>query len=285
MNQYYKELMALKEAEEFKAVVERWRILSENIKELPTDAPIVLPDMLWIAKSGVGKTNLLRLMCEYLSSKPNLMDFYGDVKFFEFLLGYCPPNRHFTELGRLMDAVNNAAGFRSEFRGVVHINVGEWLDHYEEEHFVSFMEYLALNSDQWLIVLSLYSEDEEKLHNFAAFLSMYIRLERVALSLPRSEDLLDYVESVLGKYGLSVDKEARQLLCGTIEVIRNNKYFDGFKSIRMLCQDIAYAMFSRENMPGYRLTADMLAEFSANSAYVHRTVANIEKINRIGFGD
>lgn len=284
MNQYYKEIMALKEAEEFKAVVERWRVLSENMQTLPTDAPIVLPDMLWIARSGVGKTNLLRLMCEYLSSKPNLMDFYGDVKFFEFLLDYCPPDRHFTALERLMDAVNNAAGFRSEFRGVVHINVGEWLDHYEEENFVSFMEYLALNSDQWLIVLSLYSEDEEKLHNFTAFLSMYIRLERVALSLPKSEDLLDYVESVLGKYGLSLDDSARHLLCGTMEVLRNNKYFDGFKSIRMLCQDIAYAMFSKEHMAGYCLTAAMLEAFSADSDYVKRTVANFEKVSRIGFG-
>lgn len=285
MNQYYKQIMALKEAAEFKAVVERWRILSDNIKELSTDAPIVLPDMLWIARSGVGKTNLLRLMCEYLSSKPNLMDFYGDVKFFEFLLSYCPPNRHFTELERLMDAAHNAAGFRSEFRGVVHINVGEWLDHYEEENFVSFMEYLAINSDKWLIVLSLYSDDEEKLHNFTAFLSMYIRLERVALSLPKSEDLLDYVESVLGKYGLSVDDSARQLLCRSIEVIRSNKYFDGFKSIRMLCQDIAYSMFAKADMPGYCLTAAMLQEFSADSEYVRRTVANFEKVSRIGFGD
>ncbi len=59
--------MNLKEAEEFKRVIKRWYILSENMRTKPMDAPIILPDMLWVAQSGVGKTNLLKLMAEYLS--------------------------------------------------------------------------------------------------------------------------------------------------------------------------------------------------------------------------
>ena len=283
MNPYYEEIMALKEADEFKTVIERWRILSENIRQFPTNAPILLPDMLWNAPSGVGKTNLLHLMCEYQASKKNLMDFYGDVKFFEFLLSYCPPNAPFSELPRLMEAVRDAGGFRSEYRGVMHINVCEWLDHYEEPHFVSLMEYLAANSDKWLIVLSLYTEDEEKLHNFAAFLSMYLRLERVTLSLPGTPDLLTYVESIFAQYGLTVEEDARQLLTATIDTVRRNRYFDGFKTIKMLCQDIVYAVFSHNKCTD-RLTAAMLTDFAPDSEYVRRRVASIERINRIGFG-
>ena len=75
MNQYYEKIMGLKEAEEYKVVVKRWQNLSDRIKTRPTDAPIILPDMLWVAKSGVGKTNLLKLTSEYLSSLKNIMEF------------------------------------------------------------------------------------------------------------------------------------------------------------------------------------------------------------------
>ena len=160
----------------------------------PMNAPIILPDMLWVAQSGVGKTNLLKLMAEYLSSQNNLMEFYGDVKFFEFLLNYCPPNEYFSELQRLIDEIDNAAGFRNEFKGIVHIDINEWLDHFEEKHFVSLMEYLSSNSDKWLIVLSVYSDKKDKIHNLNAFLSMYLRIEKITLSFPKTEDLFEFMQ-------------------------------------------------------------------------------------------
>ncbi len=282
VNQYYEKIMALKEADEFKRVINRWQILSENIKKYPTDAPIILPDMLWIAKSGVGKTNLLRLMSEYIYSQKNLMEFYGDVKFFEFLLNYCSPGEPFTELQRLSDEVNNAAGFRNEFKGIVHININEWVEHFEEKHFISLMEYLSSNSDKWLIVLTAYSEDSKALHNLNAFLSMYLRIERIKLSLPKTEELFEYIESNLNEYGLKIEEDAKKLLYATIEKIRRNKYFDGYKSIKMLCQDIVYSIFSNGELKNYTLTADSLIEFAEDSDYVKRTVANIEKVNQIG---
>lgn len=284
MNQFYEKIMELKEAEEVKSVVKRWNVLSENIKSKPTNTPIILPDMLWVARSGVGKTNLLKLVSEYLYSQKNLMEFYGDVKFFEFLLGYCPPDQKFTELQRLIDEVSNAAGFRNEYKGIIYIDINEWLNHYEEKHFISLMEYLSGNSDNWLVVLSVYSENKEKIHNLNAFLSMYLRIEKITLSLPKTEDLFGYIENKLNDYGLALEENAKALLFDTIEKLRKNKYFDGFKTIKMLCQDIVYEVFSKENIETYTLSADMLSHFSADSEYVKKTVANIERAKQIGFG-
>lgn len=109
----------------------------------------------------------------------NLMEFYGDVKFFEFLLNYCHPNEYFSELQRLIDKIDNAAGFRNEFKGIVHIDINEWIDHFEKKHFVSLMECLSSNSNKWLIVLSVYSDKKEKIHNLNAFLSLYLRIEKI----------------------------------------------------------------------------------------------------------
>ncbi len=282
MNQYYDEIMNLKEAEEFKEIVKRWNILSENIKAKPIGAPIILPDMLWVGKSGLGKTKMLRLASEYLSQQNNLMEFYGDVKYFEFLLSYCSPKEPFTEIQRLIDEVDNAAGFRNEFKGIICIDINEWLDHFEEKHFVMLMEYLSYNSDNWLIVLTVYSDNEEKLHNLNAFLSMYLRIERITVSMPKTETFLEYAEKKLEAYGLSLAPDGKKVLSATVDKLKVNKYFDGYKSIKMLCQDIVYVTFSNKNVKSTSLKAKDLEAFSCDSEYVSRMITNIERARQIG---
>ncbi|MBR5314634.1 MAG: hypothetical protein IKU45_04375 [Clostridia bacterium] len=284
MDATYEKIMSMKGSEDYKEIAKRWKYLSENIKKKPTDEPIILPDMLWVAKSGTGITSMLKLTAEYLSKLDNLMEFYGDVKFFEFLLSYCPPDRNFTELNRLMDEVHNAAGFRSEFKGIIHINIDEWIRHYEEKHFISFMEYLSAHSDNWLIILSVSSNNSELVHNLNAFLAMYLRLETIKIELPKTEDLFGYIERKLGEYGLTLTDDAKALLHKTIEKIRKNKYFDGYKTLRLLCQDIVYDVFSKERVGGDMLDAKDLEKYSSDSEYIKRMIYNFERVARkIGF--
>jgi len=282
MQTCFDKVMREKEAEQIQPLIKRWEILSENIKEHPVNAPILLPDMLWVGKSGVGKTFFLELIAEYLESKGNLMEFYGDVKFFEFVLGYVPPSAPFTELSRLIDAVADAAGFRSEFKGILRVDIDEWMSHYEERYFAAFMEYLAAHKDTWLIILSVSHTNKKDLHNLEAYLSMFLRIERVELKLPETEDLIDYIEKNLLAYGLTLTADGRELLCGTVNAMRKNKYFDGYKTLGLLCQEIAYTVFSKEKMGSRKLSAKTLAKFAADSDYVARTVANMEKVNKIG---
>lgn len=285
MNRFYQEIMELNEAEELKKVISRWNILSENIKTKPVNLPVLLPDMLWVARSGVGKTRLLRLMSEFLYCQKNLMEFYGDVKFFEFYLNYCSPEEHFSELQRLMDEVENAAGFRNEYKGIIYIDINEWLEHFEEKHFVSFMEYLSANSDNWLVVLSVASNSKNKIHNLNAFLSMYLRIEKITISFPKTEDILVSVEERLNQYDLTLENDAKQVLFKTIEKLRKNKYFDGFKTIKMLCQDIIYDVFSNGSIENFSLDASRLSKFDCDSEYVNKMIANIERVSQIGFLD
>lgn len=282
METCFDKIMRQKEAEQLRPLVQKWETLSHNMKVCPVKAPILLPDMLWVAKSGVGKSFFLELIAEYLESKGNLMEFYGDVKFFEFVLGYVPPHESFTELQRLMEAVKNAAGFRSEFKGIIRIDIDEWLSHYEERHFATFMEYLAVNKDTWFIILSVSETSEKKLHNLEAFLSMFLRIERVELQLPKTEDLTDYIERLLAAYDLYLTADGRQLLAATVDKMRENKYFDGYKSLGLLCQEIAYTVFSSGELTDNKLNAETLAAFGPDSVYVEHTVENLEKVNKIG---
>ncbi len=283
MNEFYNQIMQLADAKEIQSVVRRWNNLSENLKIKPANKSIILPDMLWIARSGVGRTSLIKLLSDYLSEQENLMDFYGDVKYFEFLLGYCGHNETFTELQRFTNEVRDAAGFRNEYRGIIHIDINEWLGHLDELHFISFMEYLSSNSDNWLIILSAYSDQDEKIKKLKAVVSMYLRIETVSIDLPKTENLLSFVETELGDYGLNIDESAKCLLSETIEKLRSNKYFDGYKSLKMLCQDIVYSFYSECTVNCNTLTEEHLEGFSVNSKYIEKMIFKIENTRKIGF--
>lgn len=81
-----------------------------------------LPDLFLIAGYGVGRTHVLSLLADNLLSQKNFMDFYGDVKFFEFFVNYRKPEETFTELLHLMESVFAAAGFRSEYRAIISLD-------------------------------------------------------------------------------------------------------------------------------------------------------------------
>lgn len=283
MNEYYNEIMLLADADEIKAVVNRWNNLSENIKVKPANKPIILPDMLWIAKTGVGRSRLLRLMSNYLYEQGNLMDFCGEVRYFEFMLGYCKPGEVFTELQRFTDEIRKASGFRNDYKGIIHIDINEWLRHLEDSNFISFMEYLSSNSDNWLIVLSAYSDNNDEIKKLKAVVSMYLRIEKVTLELPKTENLVVFVEKELDDYGLKIDDSAKRLLSKSIERLRGNKYFDGYKSLKMLCQDIVYSVFSECSVKSDVLTENELGSFSENSEYIEKMIYKIEQTRKIGF--
>lgn len=284
MNRYFNEIMQLMGAEEFKAQIRKWDQLSANLKKNPPERPVLLPNLLWVGNSGIGRTRLMALMSEFLAAKENLMDFYGDTKFFEFLLSYTPKGTPFTELQRLEEELDAAAGFRSEFRGAILIDINAWVNHYEELYFAGFMEYLSAHRDKWMIVLSVKELPEEKLHNLQAFLSMYLRLDKITLTLPETDDLCRYVAKKLDEYGLQMDESAHALLRRTLDEFRSNQYFDGFNSINMLCQEIVYEHYSTPDFTDRVLTADDLEAFAPESDYVKKVIRNSAKMHKIGFG-
>ncbi len=267
---------------EFKALIERWETLSENIEKQAVRFPIILPDLFLTTKSGRGKTHCLKLLAEYLSERPNLMDFYGDVKYFEFLLNYCPPREPFSEIQRFMSEVSAAAGFRSLYRGIVCIDIDEWRNHCEEKYFLSFMEYLADNSDDWLVVFSLPDDHKEENDRMETIVSAFLRTERIRIEAPKNDELMQYLSDCLAEYELELSEDAMMLLSDSIRSISRSKYFDSYKTVRMICRDIAYTAYTNGNCNG-ALDAESLSSFSNDSEYIKKMIYKFEKVNKIGF--
>lgn len=284
MNIYYDQLMNFKGAEELQKLVKGWEVLSENLNKRTFDAPIVLPDLFVYTKPGYGNTELITLMAEYLESKGNLMSFYGDVKFFEFKLEYCKSSENFTDLYRLIESVEAAAGFRNEFKGIIRINIDEWVGHHKEKHFLDFLQFLQINTAYWMVLLTLSNHSEnEATKELEGVVSMFLRIEKITLHMPDNLALVDYATEHLAKYGLSLDEGAKTLLTESIGVLRNNKYFYGLNTIADLCNDIVYSVFSKSTNVDNIIRAEMLSDFSADSEYIKRTVMKIKNTVTLGF--
>ncbi len=279
---YYEEITKLKTAKDFVRVLKKWDVLSANL-QAGRGVPMVLPDLLWISNSGVGKTHLLQLLSEYLYAKGNLMDFCGNVKYLEFMLDYCKPDQRFSEIERMINELSVAAGFRNVFKGIVSVDIDEWVHHCDEKHFIRFLEYLSGNSDDWLIVFNVTSRDGKNVKQLESVLSMFFRLEKSTFKLPETAEFLQFITDKLSAYQLTLDDSARALLTNTVEKLRENKYFDGYKTLSRLCQDIVYEYFSVRSVSGTVVSAENLKEFAPESKYIERATWKAERKMKIGF--
>ena len=263
------EIRKQKGLDDFKNLVARWDVLSQNMTAVPGRVPIILPDIFLVSRSGAGRTHFLKLLTSYLEEKGNLIDFYGDVKYFEFMLSYCAPERDFTEIQRLMQEVSNAGGFRSEYRGIIFIDLEEWNGHFEEKHFISFMEYLSANSDDWLIVLSVSGKSLEEVTVAESVISSFLRTERINIEEPTASELIAYVERKIAAYGLTLKLDAKELIFDSFKVLCRNKYFDGYKTAKILAQDIAYYAYSSESCVTLLSREDVYA-FRHDGEYIQK---------------
>ena len=282
MNEYYERIMSLNESDDIKNILKRWNNFSKNKIKLPHNVPVVLPDMLWITKPGYGKTNLLNLISEYLDSE-RLMEFYGDVKFFEYSLKYRTNERFEEEFNRFTGAILNAAGFRSEFKGVICIDIDEWIDHIDDRNFIWFLEYLSDNTYDWHVIFSVSSPKQNKIDKVEVLLSTYFRIEKVTFKMPETEELLEYIKDNVSMYGFNISEKALKILNETISELRDGKYFDGYKTLNMICTDLIYRIASQDEFDGYIITDKIVNCYSYNSEFIKKTKADLEKRNRIGF--
>ena len=239
-------------------------------------------DIFLVSSSVTGRSHMLGLLSEYLSEKDNLMSFYGDVRYFEFKLNYCKSDERFTEIQRLMTEVISAAGFRNEYKGIIYIDIDEWVGHCHEKHFIDFLEYLSDNSDNWLVVLSVNAKSEEKVEEMLGVVTSFLRIECIKIEAPTSIDLADYLCQCMSAYNISVDAGAREILFKTVETLSQAKYFDGYKTVKMLAQDIVYNVLAERKDVTVISEADVL-QFSNESEYVKRYVKKIERTRHIGF--
>lgn len=268
--------------EEVKAMVRTWEQLRLNAGEIPKGMPIVIPNYLWVTKSGTGNTMVLKLISEYLSST-GLMEFYGDVKFFEFRLDYSPTAEDaFPEFTRLMQEIEFAAGFRHDFKGIAAIDITQWAAHTDSAKLTALLEFLSANSDNMLLVFVLYSGEQEAIAEMERKLSAYLRIKKITLDFPAPEVFADFIKRKIEGFGFTVDNSASELLEASIGDLIKEKTFDGYKTVERICIDIVFDLFAEQDFKGYAVDKNRLAAYACGSRYIERA-KETAKERSIGF--
>ena len=282
LNPYFDEIMKLKGAEELQELVRKWERLSENLKNRRTGVPIILPDILMFTEHGYGNGRVLKLIAEYLYASDNLMDFSGDLKYFEFALSYCDKHNEFSELTRLIDSVRTAAGYRYEYRGVLRIDITDWIEHAEERHFFELLEYLSVNSKNWMIVLTVSEERSDKTKDLEAIVSTFLRTEVLSIHMPSAKEFVSFARECFNGYGITLSPEAADLLEQSVDELKKSKSFHSYQTVEMLCSDVAYNLLSVSGA-ATEIQASDLAAFAPGSDYIGKTKKKISKRESLGF--
>ncbi|MCQ2521962.1 MAG: hypothetical protein MJ105_06250 [Lachnospiraceae bacterium] len=277
-NVYYDQIMALKGMEGLKDLIERWQRLSENINRFNAKHSMVLPDLLWISDNGIDKDGLIELLTGYLDTCDNLLDFYGNVKHFDYYLEYNSDSSKLHEIQKLSEKVRDAAGFRSEYRGLVSVDLDEWVGHFHEENFINILKFMATLDDDIMFIFNIHKYDQSSVEQLMGLLVLFFRLEVIEMNLPDSEELCAYITKEISEYGLNLDEEAQDMVIATVNTLREDEYFAGYEMLDRLAEDIVYSVYT--STPPYDgiVTKGMISAFAPDGMYVSELLSNNARV-------
>ena len=277
-NMYYDQIMSLKGLSGLKEVIERWERFSENITRYQAKQSLVLPDLVWISDNGIDKTGLLSLLTNYLDEADNMVEFYGNVKYFEYYLEYVPDKTNFHEIQKLAEKIRDAAGFRSEYKGLLSIELGEWVGHFHEENFINLLKFLATMDNDIMFIFNIHNYDPEAVEQLMKILVLFFRIEVIEMSLPDSEELGAYIKNDIQEYGLNLDPEAEAMVIATVNKLREDQYFAGYQMLDRLAADIVYSVYT--STPPYDgiVTKGMISAFAPDGMYVSELIQNNTRV-------
>ncbi len=278
---YYDTIMNIPGLDEVQTIVKKWNSTLSNLKNKNVNTLQLLPNLLLKSKSGAGKTNFCKILSDYLDSWESI-DFYGDVKFFEFYFSYCAPERPLGELTRFIEELNFVAGYRNEYRGLISIDLTRWIEHMKEQHFLLFLDYISVIDARCCIVFHADDMTDAQAKDLEKILSAFCRIRTAAFPYPSQDEFLEYIVKMLKEYEFHVEESGKELIRASIGKLMNSEYFDGYKTMNRLCLDLSYELMARADVKHTIVTAKDLAYFSKEGDFI-KTLYTTPRIKGIGF--
>lgn len=276
-NIYYDQIMSLNGLDSFKELIDRWERFSDNITRFQAKQELVVPNLVWVSDNGIDRSNLLKLLTGYLDTCDNLIDFYGNVKYFEYYLEYTDEkNNH--EIQKIAEKIRDAAGFRSEYRGLLSIELDEWAGHFHEETFINILKYLASMEDDIMFIFNIHNYNPDAVQELLQLLVLFFRIEVIDMNLPASEELGNYVRKEISEFGLNLDSDAEEMVIATVNKLREDQYFAGYQMLDRLASDIVYSVYT--STPPYDgiVTKGMISAFAPDGMYVSELIQNNARV-------
>jgi len=275
--------------EEFKQTVNALEIFRKN-KEQSGVKEVTLPNYLWVFQRGGGVSTCVNAFAEYLYDA-KLMEFKGNIKYFEFIPDNIPDAMTSPEITELNDIISDNAGNYLHYKGIACIIIDNWIGKTQDPHFQKILDYLENKNDKILSIFCVHSKDDKQIAEIESSISSYLRFETIRFRFPNAQELIEFIEKkYLHNNQFTLAKDAKKLLTETIDDILTSKNFNGFVTIKQLGNDILFKVLAspaykknEQQKAGFQITADMLSDFHKNSAYI-KSLKKIGKSKKtIGF--
>ena len=178
-------------------------------------------------------------LCCFLYDKDILRQINShQSKYLSHLFIFTPQNeKHFSGIQDIYNHVRSAGSYYGNYRGVILIDVTEWIGHFKEKYFDIFLSYLSdlrMNSLIPFIYMNCRNADAEALILKAA-LSPYFRSVYIHFGL---SDLWDYMICGLSKRNIALTENASRYLEDFIQSSFGSPLFHGVDSVRQICEEI-----------------------------------------------
>jgi hypothetical protein len=277
-NRYYKEIMSLKGMNDFKDVIEQWHRLSENMRKFNAKKAPTLPNLLWASDNGMDLEDITNLLTGFVYEEQNLLDFYGAVQDLDYFMEYVPNGEEFHEIDKIAEKIRGAAGFRSEYRGIMAIDVSEWIEHFQEENFIEVLKYLQSISSDILYIFQIPNFNPQAVEQLTQILALFFHIQPIEMKLPEAAELAEYTKDLLLQYGLTLDTEAEQMLTNSVARLKEDQYFAGYTLLDRMASDIAYSIFTSTPPYDGLVTKGMITAFAPDGIYVNEMIQNNARV-------
>ena len=170
------------------------------------------------------------------------------------------------------------AGFRSEYHGVISIDVSEWVGHFKDPHFLDFLKYLVSLNEDVLYVFTIPSYNPQAVEQLTQLLVLFFRIQPIEMTLPSNEELGNYIKKVISDYGLNLDAEAEAMIVATVNRLRDDQYFAGYDMLDRLASDIVYSVYTSTPPYDGTVSKGMISAFAPDGIYVTELIQNNARI-------
>ena len=103
-------------------------------------------------------------------------DFAGEKIYVYHKMNYVEPYEKFDEIKKLQTVIKNATGLRANFKGIVAIDVQEWLDHLKDEYFLITLKFLYDHLQfGWHYIFTVGNKDKTSAMKFVLLLARYFK--------------------------------------------------------------------------------------------------------------
>ena len=227
--------------------------------------------------------NTAELICEKLESE-NLIHFTGRNKVTYFKMGYCPTSDiRYTEIRYLVETLQQAAGYYGVYRGCLILELTDWIYHEKEKYFDVLLSYLSDKKEEGIFTLFYVDIGKEKgVDALIQYVSKYFRLDVIDLREMDDKIYLSYAKQLLTEKNILSEEDTEQELLDYISLLRKRASFNGFDTIRLMCDEIEVQYYLQEGCTKKPLSGGFIRAFSDND-FSKRYLSEKSQSRQIGF--